>query len=216
MSLRYKIRITLIRMISHILHILLTARRPYIVNIRGIKFIILRGCFRPDISYSTYLTILGLIRLLHDRRGLLKICETCAGSGMIGIFLSKVFKKCYIVLTDISKIALENAKLNVKTLKVDDRVDIVCTASASAIRDSSFDIAVSNPPYLPCDSYVEICAGSSMNVLREIIIDLFRIVKKGGLVLYTTSSIAPIVIDTVLESVRTPIDTVLLVLCRRS
>ncbi len=201
-------------MISYIIHILLIAKRTYIANIRGLRIIVLRGSFRPDISYSTYLTILGLLKSLENSRKFLKICEVGSGTGIISSLVAKIFKS-YVVCTDISKIAVLNTKLNTRALNIDEKVDIVQTVSASAIRDSVFDIAVTNPPYLPCDDYVEICADSTMSTLKEILVNLFRITRRGGYVLYTTSSLAPVIIDRVIESVKTPIDTIYLVLCRR-
>lgn len=202
-------------MISHIIHVLLTARKTYIVNIRGLRIIVLRGSFRPELSYSTYLTILGILKLFKNNRKLLKVCEIGSGTGIIGLLTARIFK-AYVVCTDVSNIAILNTKLNIKLLGIEDIVDIVQTSSASAIRSSVFDITVTNPPYLPCDNYVEICAKSSMNVLKDILVNSFRIVKEGGYVLYTVSSLAPIILDRVINSVKTPIDIIYLVLCRRS
>ncbi len=206
----------LIRMISHILRRILVAKKTYIVNIRGLKIIIIRGCFRPDISYSTYLSILGAVDILKTCPDVEKICEIGGGSGIIGLIISKMFKK-YVVLTDVSENAMVNMRVNAQKLNIDNRVDIVRTYSAYAIRDSVFDMAITNPPYLPCDRrYLEICADHDMRILRDIIRDSYRIVRRGGQILYTTSSIAPVVVGRVTRCVKTPIDTVYLVLRERS
>ncbi|NPA23000.1 MAG: methyltransferase [Crenarchaeota archaeon] len=207
-------RVMLTRMLPILIHEILTARKAYIVEIGRIKIIVFRGCFRPDISYSTYLTMLGLLRILKKLNNIRKICEIGTGSGAISITVAKIFKR-YVVVTDISAISILNVRKNIKLTGSDENIDIVRTYAGSCLRDLSFDLAVTNPPYLPCDRYVEICSGLDMKILREILKDCYRIVRRGGKVLYTTSSIAPIVLGRVIDEVRTPIDTVYLVVIER-
>lgn len=76
-----------------------------------------------------------------------KVLDLCTGSGAIGISIAKYVKESEVVLADISKKALQIAKRNAKKNQVEEQIQIVETDLFTNI-SSSFDIIVSNPPYI--------------------------------------------------------------------
>ncbi|AQW81153.1 protein-(glutamine-N5) methyltransferase [Campylobacter pinnipediorum subsp. pinnipediorum] len=76
----------------------------------------------------------------------LKICEIGVGSGIISTVLALNIN-AKIVSTDISEIAIKNAKENIQNFKVQDRVKLIHTSYLDGINED-FDILVSNPPYI--------------------------------------------------------------------
>lgn len=78
-----------------------------------------------------------------------KILEIGVGSGIISICLKKRFENAKIIATDISKYAIEVAKINANRLNAD--IEFFNCAYFDEILDD-FDIIVSNPPYI-CNSY---------------------------------------------------------------
>lgn len=74
-----------------------------------------------------------------------KICEIGFGSGIISLSLKKMLPNSNITATDISKTAFEVANINAKKLNLD--VNFINTSYLDGI-DDSFDIIVSNPPYI--------------------------------------------------------------------
>lgn len=74
-----------------------------------------------------------------------RILDLCTGSGVIGITLNKIFN-VETVISDISKSALEVAKINADNLKAN--VDILESDLFSNIT-GKFDLITINPPYVP-------------------------------------------------------------------
>ncbi len=84
-----------------------------------------------------------------------KILDIGTGSGCLAISLKKEFPDCHVTATDISKeallVAFENAKANQVS------IEFKHTNIADGI-EGSFDIIVSNPPYIPQDELDATCS----------------------------------------------------------
>lgn len=94
-----------------------------------------------------------------------KILDICTGSGCIGLTLKHELTSSKIYLSDISKKALEIAKKNKEKLKLD--VEIIESDLFNNIKETNFDIIVSNPPYVMTTEILP------QNVLKEPHIALF-------------------------------------------
>ena len=78
------------------------------------------------------------------------VLDLCTGSGAIGLSIAKLADGAQVTLTDVSCDALEVARLNAKKLGVEDKVTFVRSDLFEAV-DGSFDLIVSNPPYVRSD-----------------------------------------------------------------
>ena len=76
-----------------------------------------------------------------------EVCDLATGSGCIAITLAKEEPNMHVVATDISKEALEVAKLN--NQKSDANVKFLQGDMLTPLKGKKFDIFVSNPPYIP-------------------------------------------------------------------
>lgn len=75
------------------------------------------------------------------------VLDLCCGSGCIGLSLKSLCPRAQVVLTDVSKDALEVAKLNAEQLSLD--VEFRHGDLYKAVGRARFDLIASNPPYIP-------------------------------------------------------------------
>lgn len=86
-----------------------------------------------------------------------RILDLCCGSGCIGIACAMAFPESKVVLADISPEALAVARRNVARHKLGDRVEVV-QADLFENLEPSFDLIVSNPPYVSEQEYAALPA----------------------------------------------------------
>lgn len=134
-----------------------------------------------------------LVELVLRRRSTGVALDVGTGSGAIAIALAKEGKYERVVATDISADALEVARGNARRAGV--AVDLHARPSASCAMRGSFDVVVSNPPYiaygeaedLPSDvrdwePAVALFSGDNgLRATREIVLDAAGCLKAGGL-----------------------------------
>lgn len=89
--------------------------------------------------------------LEHKDSAAPEIADICCGSGCIGISLAAYIKKSRVTMADISKEALAVARINAERHNVLNRCSFIRTDILKQTIDSSFDIVVSNPPYIETD-----------------------------------------------------------------
>lgn len=88
-----------------------------------------------------------VINIAKDNKGKLKILDMCTGSGCIGISLAKNITNSDITMTDISKNALNIAKINCEKNEIKNNVEFKESNMFKNI-SKKYDIIVSNPPYI--------------------------------------------------------------------
>ena len=90
----------------------------------------------------------------NKNRGSLRILDIGTGSGIIPIVLALHIPDATICAIDNSADAIEVAKQNAEMNNVAERIEFFTTDLFSAeFADDSFDIIVSNPPYVALDEY---------------------------------------------------------------
>ncbi len=94
------------------------------------------------------------------------VLDLCCGSGCIGLTLASERHDLQITLADLSSEALEVAALNASRLKVS--VALHQGDLTEGIPADSFDLIVSNPPYIPTLE----CSALQPEVLREPVVAL--------------------------------------------
>ena len=86
-----------------------------------------------------------------DNRQVHRILDLCCGSGCIGIAAQYQFPDASVSLSDLSADALEVAMLNLQQHDLVDVIELYQSDLFDAIPLQSFDIIVSNPPYVDAE-----------------------------------------------------------------
>ena len=85
-----------------------------------------------------------------------EILDLCTGSGAIAVSLAKYIEKSSITASDLSKNAIEIAKLNAKNNNVDNKITFIESNMFEKIKYNKFDVIVSNPPYIESDEIAKL------------------------------------------------------------
>ena len=133
------------------------------------------------------------LELLKDRSSP-RILDLCCGSGCIGISLKAELPSASVTLSDISPDALDLAAENASLLGAD--VALCRSDLLEAFSGTSFDLIISNPPYIPsadCDTLQEevlreprlaLDGGKDgLSVYRRIVREAFPRLSPGGFLL---------------------------------
>jgi len=144
---------------------------------------------RPDTE-----TILDIVMLAHARNEAFNVIDLGTGSGAILLAILSERPAAKGVGTDISSEALAVARENAANLDLEGRATFLRTEWASGFADHSFDLVVSNPPYIPSgdipgldpevrnhDPLLALDGGpDGLEAYRELAPEIRRILKPGG------------------------------------
>jgi ribosomal protein L3 glutamine methyltransferase len=89
---------------------------------------------------------------VQDPDAVLNALDLCTGSACLPILLADAFPEAHIDAVDISKDALEVARINVKEYALEDRITLHESDLYSNLPDRQYDLIISNPPYVNADS----------------------------------------------------------------
>lgn len=88
----------------------------------------------------------------------LAVLDLCCGSGCIGIACAEAFPGARVDLSDISEGAIEVAQININRHKLNERVRAVRSDLFENLSGMSYDLIVSNPPYVDARDLAEMPA----------------------------------------------------------
>lgn len=122
------------------------------VNFYGLKFIVNKNVLIPRFETEELVEhVVEYAKALNKDK--IKILDLGCGSGAIGLTLKSILKDSEVTLVDISKEALEVARLNANNLNLD--VTFIESDWFSNVGLDKYDIIVSNPPYIRTDEEIE-------------------------------------------------------------
>lgn len=128
-----------------------------------------------------------------------RILDLGTGSGCIVLSLLSEWKSTQGLGVDISEAALDVARYNAKKLGFEDRAEFrICDWRAGKWQRGTFDVVVSNPPYIPESDMKSLDADvrdfeprtalvggvDGLDAYREIIAELPNMLSLGGLILF--------------------------------
>jgi ribosomal protein L3 glutamine methyltransferase len=89
---------------------------------------------------------------VQDPDAVHNILDLCTGSGCLPILLADAFPEAHIDAVDISKDALEVARINVKEYEMEDRITLHESDLYTNLPPRQYDLIISNPPYVNANS----------------------------------------------------------------
>ena len=122
------------------------------------------------------------------------ILEIGTGSGCVAVTLACLCDDVTIVATDISNDAIKVAKKNCIEHGKSNRISFLRTDLSSSLKSRSFDVVVSNPPYIREEDYMDLepevrdyepkvsllSPSDGLYHIEKIISDSKRVLKEGG------------------------------------
>lgn len=85
---------------------------------------------------------------VNNPEGVANVLELCTGSGCLAIMMADAFPDAQVDAVDISPDALEVARRNVETYKLEDRVNLIQSDLYANVPLKKYDLIVTNPPYV--------------------------------------------------------------------
>ena len=154
----------------------------------GLILYLPRGVFNPLLTLSTSLILDVLDKLKPEGQ----ILDYGCGSGIIAIYAAKSFEGVRKVIgIDVNPLTVATARVNARLNSVEEKT--LFLPSSKTLIEYPVGLVVSNPPYLPLKRLDTLdlnwCAGEDLMVIREVIITSSRILRSGGGLLITYSSL---------------------------
>lgn len=94
-------------------------------------------------------TIAGEVSsLIPDSAGISSVLDLCTGSGCLAILAAQRFSHAAIEAADLSKDALEVARINIASRGLESRITLFQGDLYRPLGDNRYDLILSNPPYV--------------------------------------------------------------------
>lgn len=124
----------------------------------------------------------------------LRIADVCTGTGCIGLSLAFEVPGAMVTGIDISPEALSLARENAERLGLSGRFQLLENNLLAGFEDASFDLVVSNPPYILADVCKELDpsvrdyepmlaldgGGDGLDLIRPLVEQAARVLRPGG------------------------------------
>jgi len=155
----------------------------------GLKFRVTRDVLIPR-PETEHLVAAALARV--ERETPLRIADIGTGSGAIAVALAHALPQAQVTAVDISLAALAVARSNAEINGVSGRIRFCESDLLDAVRGESFDMIVSNPPYVAEDEVLDpqvrdyepataLFAGAAgLDIYRRLIPQAQAALKSGG------------------------------------
>lgn len=85
-----------------------------------------------------------------------RILDLCTGSGCIAVALAQAYPEAYVDAVDIDQHALDVAAINIKQHALNDRITCIQSDLFHALKDNTYDLIVSNPPYVSTETLLDL------------------------------------------------------------
>ncbi len=117
----------------------------------GHRFVVDERVIVPR-SFIAELLAEQLAPWVEDADAVSSVLDLCTGSGCLAILAALAFPEAQVDAVDLSKDALAVAAVNVADYGMADRIALVESDLFAALQGRTYDVIVSNPPYVDAES----------------------------------------------------------------
>jgi len=155
----------------------------------GVRVLVSDAVYEP--SHDSYLLVKALNQAVHHGNEV--ALDIGCGACPEAVYLAR--RGHYVIAVDVNPCALTCCARTAHSQNLDALIDVVQCFSAMCIRSSCIDIAVFNPPYLPCsdDSTwldVAVCGGEEgVDALKAFINDALVACRRRCTIVFVLSSL---------------------------
>jgi len=152
-------------------------------------------------SYIAELLPDGLVPYVETTDAVRKALDLCTGSGCLAILLAHAYPNADIDAVDISPDALAVAQHNVSEYDLAGRINLIRSNLFDNLRDKTYDLIISNPPYVTATAIEELPAefrhepkvalaggDDGLDVVRAVIDAATRHLNVGGVLVVEVGS----------------------------
>lgn len=142
--------------LAHLIERRITERTPtaYLLReawLKGYKFYVDERVIVPR-SFIAELLEDGLSPWIEFHEMVESAADICTGSGCLGVLLADAFPNAEIDVVDISPDAIAVCNINIANYGLEDRVHAVESDMFGALSGKTYDLIISNPPYVDAPS----------------------------------------------------------------
>lgn len=126
---------------------------PYLLNrayLQGVPFYVDERVIVPR-SYIAELLFGDEANQIEDLSGISRVLDLCTGSGCLAILAADFFGEAEVDAVDLSKDALEVAKINVEACPHRDRITLYRGDLFGPLKGKKYDLIITNPPYVDAE-----------------------------------------------------------------
>jgi ribosomal protein L3 glutamine methyltransferase len=144
------------RHVAHLIERRVTERIPtaYLLRegwLRGYKFYVDERVIVPR-SHIAELLEEQLAPWIENPELIQSAADICTGSGCLGILLAHAFPNAAVDVVDISPDAINVANINIANYGLEERVTAIQSDMFKALKGKTYDLIISNPPYVDAQS----------------------------------------------------------------
>ncbi len=147
-------------------------------------------------SFIAELVLEQLYPWVEEPESVIRALDLCTGSGCLAILMAHAFPEATIDAADISGDAIAVAQRNVASYRLENRINLVRSDLFGSLSGKSFDLIISNPPYVNAASMaalpseylhepgIALASGDDgLDAARKIIMESAAHLERNGLLL---------------------------------
>ncbi len=126
--------------------------------LQGYKFFVDERVLIPRSFIAELLVNDGLLPWIEYPELINSAADICTGSGCLGVLLADAFPEAEIDVIDISPDAIDVCNINITNYGLQERIAAIQSDMFSALKGKTYDLIISNPPYVDAPSMAKLPA----------------------------------------------------------